>query len=119
MDDIEVAKKKIMSAKTDNFNKVHFDEESQPGISNLMSILSKITNESFESIEKRYTNKGYGEFKKEVAEVVAKLLTDIQTKYYHYNNEELLKDILINGATRAKVVAQQTLSRAVKALGLN
>ena len=35
---ISVAKKKIMSAKTDSLNKVHFDEENQPGISNLMSI---------------------------------------------------------------------------------
>ncbi|MBQ3493906.1 MAG: tryptophan--tRNA ligase, partial [Clostridia bacterium] len=52
LDDIEVAKKKIMSAKTDSITIVQFDEENQPGISNLMSILSKITNESFDSIEK-------------------------------------------------------------------
>ena len=45
-----------------------------------MSILSKITDESFESIEQRYIGKGYGEFKREVAEVVATLLTDIQSK---------------------------------------
>lgn len=118
LDDIEVAKKKIMSAKTDNLNKVHFDEENQPGISNLMSILSKITNESFESIEKRYINKGYGEFKKEVAEVVAKLLTKIQNKYNKFNNEEVLNKILKKGAKNAKIVAQETLSRATKAIGL-
>ncbi len=63
MDDIEVAKKKIISAKTDSLSKVHYDEENQPGISNLMSILSKITGESFESIENRFAGKGYGEFK--------------------------------------------------------
>ena len=104
LDDIALAKKKIMSAQTDSFNKVHFDEENQPGISNLMSILSKITDESFESIEKRYENKGYGEFKREVAEVVAQLLKDIQRKYYEYNNEEVLNEILKNGAKRASVV---------------
>ena len=119
LDDIALAKKKIMSAQTDSFNKVHFDEENQPGISNLMSILSKITDESFESIEKRYENKGYGEFKREVAEVVAQLLKDIQRKYYEYNNEEVLNEILKNGAKRASVVARETLSRATKALGLN
>ena len=118
LDDIALAKKKIMSAQTDSFNKVHFDEENQPGISNLMSILSKITDESFESIEKRYENKGYGEFKREVAEVVAQLLKDIQRKYYEYNNEEVLNEILKNGAKRASVVARETLSRATKALGL-
>ena len=119
MDEIEVAKKKIMSAKTDSFNKVHFDEENQPGISNLMSILSKITDEDFESIEKRYENKGYGEFKREVAEVVANLLTDIQNKYHYYNNAEILNQILSNGAKKATIVARETLARATKSLGLN
>ena len=119
MDDIEVAKKKIMSAKTDNLAHVHFDEENQPGISNLMSILSKITDEDFESIEKRYEGKGYGEFKKEVAEVVAKTLTEIQAKFKQFNNKDMLDKILSNGAIDAQKVASQTLKRATKALGLN
>ena len=118
MDDIEVAKKKIMSAKTDSFNKVHFDEDNQPGISNLMSIMSKITNENFESIEKRYEGKGYGDFKKEVANVVAELLTDIQMKYKQYNNEYCLNRILTNGAKQAQILAKETLNRTTQALGL-
>lgn len=119
MDDIEVAKKKIMSAKTDSLNKVHFDEENQPGISNLMSVMSKITNETFESIERRYEGKGYGEFKKEVAEVVANLLKDIQERFNKYNNESLLDEILANGASKAQIVASKTLKKATSALGLN
>ena len=84
-----------------------------------MSIMSKITNESFESIEKRYEGKGYGEFKKEVAELVANLLYDIQSKYHKYNNETLLNQILEKGAQKATLVAKDTLSRATKALGLD
>lgn len=118
MDDIETAKRKIMSAITDSFNKVHFDEENQPGISNLMSILSKITGESFESIENRYVGLGYGVFKKEVAEVVGNLLSTIQTRYNKFNNRELLDKILSDGANKARVVASKTLNRTMKNLGL-
>ena len=118
LDDIVVAKKIIMSAKTDGFAHVHFDEENQPGISNLMSILSKITGEDFESIEKRYQGKGYGEFKKEVAEVVAGLLENIQQRYKQFNNENLLDEILSQGAKKAQTVASQTLKRAINAHGL-
>lgn len=107
-----------MSAKTDGFNHVHFDEENQPGISNLMSIMSKITGETLESIEKRYEGRGYGEFKREVAEVVAKLLTEIQDKYNKYNNEAVLNQILEDGAKRAEIVARDTLTRITQALGL-
>jgi len=119
MDDIEVAKKKIMSAKTDSLGKVHFDEEHQPGISNLMSILSKITGEEFGSIEERFKGKGYGEFKKEVAEVVANLLDEIQTSFNKYNNKDLLDKILFNGAKQAQPTANETLKRVTKVLGLN
>ncbi len=119
MDDINVARKKIMSAKTDSYNKVHYDEENQPGISNLMSILSKITNESFESIEKRYENKGYGDFKKEVANVVCSLLEEIQDRFKKYNNTEILDEITKKGARKARITAKETLKRATHALGLN
>lgn len=118
MDSIDDAKKKIMSAKTDSLNRVRFDEENQPGISNLMSILSKITGESFESIEKRYVGLGYGVFKKEVAEVVGNLLNSIQTKYKKFNNKETLDKILYNGANKAQVVASKTLDLVMKNLGL-
>lgn len=118
LDDISVAKKKIMSAKTDSFNKVCYDEEKQPGISNLMSILSKITGESFDSIEERYKGRGYGELKKEVAEVVANLLLDIQTKFNYYSDEKVLNEILENGAEKARVTASETLSKVTKAVGL-
>ncbi|MBQ3213547.1 MAG: tryptophan--tRNA ligase [Clostridia bacterium] len=119
LDDIEVAKKKIMSAKTDSLNQVKFDEENQPGISNLMSILSKITGESFESIENRFKNKGYGDFKKEVAEAVGDLLKDIQEKYKKYNNENFLKNILQKGAQKARRVANKKIKEVSKVLGLN
>ena len=119
LDDIEVAKKKIMSAKTDSLNQVKFDEENQPGISNLMSILSKITGESFDSIENRFKNKGYGDFKREVADVVGNLLKDIQEKYKKYNNEEFLKDILKRGAKKARRVANNKIKKVSSLLGLN
>ena len=119
MDNIEVAKKKIMSAKTDSLNRVHFDEENQPGISNLMSIMSKITGDSFERIEEKYQNKGYGEFKKDVALVVANLLENIQSRYNKYNNVDTLNKILRVGASKAQVVANKTLNKTTKALGLN
>ena len=119
MDDLKIARKKIMAAVTDSYNKVHFDEEKQPGISNLMSMLSKIKNEDFVSIEKRYDGKGYGEFKKEVADVVCSLLEGIQSKFNQYNNKEYLDKILKEGASKARVVASKTLARVTSAMGLN
>ena len=119
MDNLSVARKKIMSAKTDCFNQVKFDEEKQPGISNLISILAKITNEEISSIEQRYVGRGYGEFKKEVANNVCELLEKIKKRFTHFNNTEMLDEIVRKGAHKAQMTAQETLARATKALGLN
>lgn len=119
MDDLDLVRKKIMSAKTDSLNCVHFDEENQPGISNLLSILAKISGEDISSIEKRYEGRGYGEFKKEVANHVCDLLEQIQTNYKKFNNQTFLDDIVKCGAKKARRKAKKTLLRTKSALGLD
>ena len=118
MDDLKLVRKKIMSAVTDSDSVVHFDEENKPGISNLISILSATTGESISDIEKRFAGHGYGDFKKEVANVVCDLIEQIQTKYKQFKNPDVLNAILSKGADKARTVASETLNRAKLALGL-
>ena len=118
MDNIDIARKKIMSAQTDSYNTIRYDEENQPGISNLISILAKITKTSIQEIEEKYKNIGYGQFKKDVADKVCELLTNLQNNYKKYNNPRLLNKILKKGAKKAKITASLTLNKTKKALGL-
>lgn len=118
MDDLKLARKKIMSAVTDSESIVRFDEENKPGISNLISILAAITGDDIAAIERRFAGRGYGDFKRTVADAVCDLLADIQAKYQQFKNPAVLNAILANGAERARVVAGETLSRARVALGL-
>lgn len=74
LDDLNVARKKITSAVTDMVGKVNYDKINQPGISNLLEILSALTNESIDSIVNRYQDKGYGQLKGEVADAVCQCL---------------------------------------------
>ena len=118
MDDLKLVRKKIMSAVTDSEAIVRFDEENKPGISNLISILAATTGESISDIEKRFAGRGYGDFKREVADVVCDLIENIQTKYQQFKNPDVLNAILDKGAERARIVASETLNRAKVALGL-
>ena len=74
LDNLKTARKKIMSAVTDSIGIVQYDPENQPGISNLMQIMSSLSDKSFEEITKEYEGKGYGDFKKDVANVVCDTL---------------------------------------------
>ena len=119
LDDLKVARKKVMSAVTDSFGKVHYDPENQPGISNLMQILSSLANErSFEDIEKEFEGKGYGDFKKAVADAVCAKLEEIQTRYNEIINSDLIETTLANGAKKASAIASEKLNKVQKAIGM-
>ena len=119
LDDINVAKKKIMSAVTDMCAHVNYDKENQPGVSNLLEIMSSLSGEPIDSIVTRYEGKGYGEFKKEVAEVVAKELTMIQNRYNEIMKSGLIEQVLKNGAERAHRIAFKKLKKVQKKMGID
>ncbi len=58
LDDPKQIEKKIKSAVTDSDGIVKFDVEGKPGISNLLSIYSILSNKPIPEIEEMYTHKG-------------------------------------------------------------
>ncbi len=117
LDDPAIARKKIMSAVTDSFSTVQFDIERQPGISNLLTILSSLTKEPIASIVSRYSGKGYGEFKKEVADTVFYFLTELQQKYNHILESGTVDHVLQAGNEKAKYLAHKKIRKVKKKLG--
>ena len=119
LDTPEANIKKVKSAVTDTGREVTFDEEQKAGISNLLSIFAAITGRSIPSIEADYVGKGYGDFKKDVAEAVVDSLKPIREAALTYLKDEgALLEILRIGAQRADAVASQTLADVYQALGL-
>ena len=119
LDTPEANIKKVKSAVTDTGREVTFDEEQKAGISNLLSIFAAITGRSIPSIEADYVGKGYGDFKKDVAEAVVDSLKPIREAALTYLKDEgALLEILRFGAQRADAVASQTLADVYQALGL-
>ncbi|BGI51095.1 MAG: tryptophan--tRNA ligase [Arsenophonus endosymbiont of Ceratovacuna japonica] len=114
------AVKKIKLAITDSnkLPKVYYDLKNKPGISNLMNILSGITNMSISEIEEQFSGKMYFEFKNIVAESVSNILINIQSRFYEFrNNEKELNNIISEGASKAKDRAQITLNKVYNAIG--
>lgn len=117
LDEPTVARKKIMSAVTDSVGIIQYDPENQPGIANLLTILSSLTNEEIDSIVNRYEGKGYGEFKKEVGQVVYDFLTDLQTRYKEIIASGVIDQILTEGNEKASRIANRKLAKIKKKLG--
>jgi tryptophanyl-tRNA synthetase len=118
LDAATVSAKKIRSAVTDTGREVVADPVAKPGVTNLLTIHSALSGQSIAALEERFAGRGYGDLKKEVAEVVTDALAPIQQR-----TAELLGDpaelqrILATGAARAREVAAPTLATVYDRVG--
>lgn len=117
-DDLAVIRKKIMSAVTDSGSEVKYDVENKPGISNLLTIYASLKDISIEEAEKEFVGYRYGDFKKAVADVVVNELETFQKKYREILESKAYEKVLLEGAKKANEVANKTLNRVKKAVGL-
>ncbi|MBR4596919.1 MAG: tryptophan--tRNA ligase [Opitutales bacterium] len=117
IDTPDVLRKKIMSAVTDSGSSVKFSED-KPGISNLISILSSVSEKSVSEIESEFEGRQYGDFKKTVADAVIAKFDPIRQKY-----EELMKDkaylesVLKRGAAAAQRRADRMMGKVCRKVG--
>lgn len=117
-DSPEVARKKIMSATTDSYGRIAYNQAEQPGIANLMDILALLSGKSIGEVCKEFVGQDqYGKLKQATADVVASFLTGFQLKLQEIKIEELMKE-LEACEVRMNKIAQKTLFNVQQAVGL-
>lgn len=118
IDDPEVARKKVMSATTDSIGEINFNWETQPGITSLLQMLSLLSGRSQEEVNAEWEGQtSYGEFKRVVADEVARFLADFQQKLNVLTDEALLEKLEASERIMTETAAA-TLQRAQQAVGL-
>lgn len=117
-DDMATVRKKVMSAVTDSGSEVKYDEEKKPGISNLLTIYACLKDITIAEAEKHFVDYRYGDFKKEVAQAVVDELEPFQKRYQEIVDSKSYLEVLKEGARKASEVANKTLLRVKKAVGL-
>jgi tryptophanyl-tRNA synthetase len=118
LDEPDAIRTKIMRATTDSLREIRFDEE-RPGIFNLLTIYQGFTGEKEKDIESKFEGKGYGDLKKELAEVVVEGLRPLQERYHELTAEPgRIDGILKEGADKARPTAEKTMARVKEKIGL-
>ena len=118
LDDEKTILKKFKSAVTDSEAEVAF-REGKDGINNLMTIYSAITGKSYDAITAEFAGKGYADFKTAVGTVVADELRPIRERYAELLTDKAYLDAEIaRGAERAAHIAEKTLAKAKRKMGL-
>jgi len=116
LDTPEIVRKKIMKAVTDSGSEVKSGAD-KPALNNLLTIYSLLSGVTIKEIEKQYTGRGYGDFKKGLAEEVIKFLINFQNKFNKIKDQEI-KNILKTGAEKAKKIAEKKMTEIKEKIGL-
>jgi tryptophanyl-tRNA synthetase len=119
LDDPDSIRKKIRRAKTDSGTEILASQD-KPAITNLLDVYSAMSGEPVSGIEADYEGKGYGDFKKDLAEVVVEGLAPVRDRAHELLDDPAELDRLLeSGARRAQEVALPTLESARGRLGLD
>ena len=117
LDKPEVIINKFKRAVTDSETEVVY-REGKDGINNLMTIYSTITGEDYDSIERTFSGKGYGDFKIAVGEVVADHLKPVRDNFERIMKErDYLKEVYTNGAQKALSISERTMQKVFQKIG--
>jgi len=118
LEDPRVSAKKIRSAVTDSGSDIRFDPGDKPGVSNLLTIYSSLTATSIQDLEDQYAGKGYGDLKKDLADVVVDFVTPFRDRTLELLDDQAhLTQVLEQGRRQAQEVAQATLDDVYQRVG--
>jgi tryptophanyl-tRNA synthetase len=118
LDDPSVNARKIRSAVTDSDHEIRFDPEGKPGVSNLLTIYSALTNRTVTDIISEYAGRGYGDLKKDVADIVVDFATPFRASTLELLDDRTeLEKILARGADQAQAIAGVKLRGAYEKVG--
>ena len=117
-DDPSVARKKILSATTDNLANINYDTKNQPGISNLLELYSLLNKQPLGEVIEEWKGKtSYKDIKEAVADRIEEFLKDIQEKYRKVDESKLMNKLLTS-EKELNQIANMKLSDVQKAVGL-
>jgi tryptophanyl-tRNA synthetase len=118
LDDPKRSAKKIRSAVTDSGTEIRFDADEKPGLSNLITIYSALTGRTVDDLVKAYDGRGYGDLKKDLADVVVDVVTPFRDRTFELLDDRAELDATLRrGAERAREVAARTLADVYDRVG--
>jgi tryptophanyl-tRNA synthetase len=118
LDDPAVSAKKIRSAVTDTGREIIFSPVDKPGIANLLTIYATLSGRTIDDLVEAYGGKGYGDLKKDLAEVLVEWVRPIQERTGTYLDDPAQLDkLLAIGAEKARSVAARTLHTVYDRIG--
>ena len=117
LDDPKTIRKNVMRAVTDSGTDVVFDRE-RAGLYNLLSIYQSLTGQTPAQIEAHFAGRGYGELKKDLADLIVAALEPLQRRYREVTCDPgFIDSVLAASVARLRPIAEATMAAVRRAMG--
>lgn len=117
LDDKDTILRKFKRAVTDSDSEIRYGED-KPGISNLLTIYSCVTDKTIEQAQAEFSGTGYGDFKIAVGEAVADHLQPVREEFARISKDKAyLKACYTEGAKDAAVLSKRVLKKVYRKVG--
>ena len=118
-DSKELIRKKILKAKTDQYDNLEENLEQRPEIQNLLNIFTSLSTETQTKLQTHYQQLGFKKFKEDLAEIIIEHITPIgKAMNEYYNDKNYLDNILSNGKSQAGEYAERNLNNIKNIIGM-
>ena len=119
LDEPDVIRRKLRRAVTDSLGQIRYDPDKQPGVANLLTIYYALKGVDVKQAENDFAGLGYGELKNGVADVIIDTLSPLQAEFKRIMADKAyLEKVLSTSAERASRIAQRTLDKVYRKVGL-
>jgi tryptophanyl-tRNA synthetase len=115
----DVIRRKIMRAVTDSGSKVEAADD-KPALTNLLVIAALLSGKSVGDLELEYSGKGYGDFKRDLADLAVSVLLPLQAEHDGLMDEKgRIAEVLEAGRVRAESLASEKMKLVKGKIGLD
>ncbi len=120
-DENDLIIKKISKAKTDQFPIPESigELDNRPEVKNLLNIFSSLSEEPILNILNNYSGKQFSDFKNDLSDLLINRLSPIRQELIKIDNDEgFLREVLNDGAIKAKEKSEKNIKEIKKIIGL-
>ncbi len=119
VDDADAIRRKIRRAVTDSDGEIRVDAENKPGVTNLITITAAMSGRTPDEVCASLQGQGYGALKDAATQAIIDTLSPIQSEYKRLvADKAFIAETLKTGAERASALANRTLRKVYKKVGL-
>ena len=118
LDPPDVIRRKVKRAVTDSDAEIRFDPANKPGVSNLLSIIAALNDQTPDQVAAELQGQGYGKLKERVADCVIATLEPMQAEHKRLMADKAyLQGVLDENAQIANKMAMKTLCKVQRKVG--